>query len=120
MRIRAHLEQACYHQQTHAEPCQWFKSLLKGGDKAELVGQFQGPRRGGQDEQINGGEASDPCDCRQHVQPEEDRHDPGRRRGHDQGAGVVGVSVGISGVTDSVVTGATTVVAITSSVAVGG
>ena len=117
MRIRAHLEQACYHQQAHAEPCQWFKSLLKGGDKAELVGQFQGPRRGGQNEQINGGEASNPCDCRQHVQPEEDRHDPCRRRGHDQGTGaVVGVSVGVKIKAGSIVA----VGIIISSVAVGG
>ncbi len=90
--------------------------FLKGGDKTELVGQLQGPLRGGQDKQINGGEASYPRDCRQHVHPEEDRHHPGRRYGHDQGTGaVIGVSVGVASKAGSIVA-----VGMISSVAVGG
>ncbi len=76
MRAGAELEKSCDEQQSHAEPREWFESLLNSGEKAKLVDQFQGPGGGGQDEEVDRGEASDPCDGCQHVKPVEDRQYP--------------------------------------------
>ena len=68
----AHLEQTGHHKNAHAEPCEGFKSFLQGGDKAELVGQFQGPSGGGQEEQVDRRQAPDPYNGCQHVHPIDD------------------------------------------------
>ena len=69
MRTGAQLKESRHQQDAHAEPREGFESFLQGGDKAELVGQFQGPGGGGQEEQVDRREAPDPCHSCQHVHP---------------------------------------------------
>jgi len=51
-------------------------------NKVELICQLQSAIGGGQDEDVNRGEASNPCDGCQHVKPEDDRQYPSRGCGH--------------------------------------